>query len=75
MSQVTDFLAAAKKDEALRKQLKAAMDNHGFVKIAQDKGYNFTAEELQTELNSMSEEEVAEIVNPGIAPREHLKPQ
>lgn len=72
---VTEFLAAAKKDQELKQKLKAAMDKHGCVKIAQDSGYNFTADELQTELNSMSEEEVAEIVNPGVGPRQHIEPQ
>ncbi|WP_315790265.1 Nif11-like leader peptide family natural product precursor [Fischerella sp. JS2] len=72
---VTEFLAAAKKDQALRQKLKAAMDTHGCVKIGKDSGYEFTAEELQTQLNSMSEEEVAEIVNPGVAPRRHIDPQ
>jgi predicted ribosomally synthesized peptide with nif11-like leader len=72
---VTEFLADAKKDQELKQKLKAASDTHDWVQIAQDSGYNFTAEELQTQLNSLPEEEVAQIVNPGVAPRQHIEPQ
>ncbi|MFQ4142383.1 Nif11-like leader peptide family natural product precursor [Chlorogloeopsis sp. ULAP02] len=72
---VKEFLATAKQDDAIRQQLKSAMTVHGCIEIAKDSGYDFTAEELQSQLNEMSEEEVAEIVNPGVAPRRHIQPQ
>ncbi len=75
VASVKDFLATAKQDETMRQKLKSAMDVHGCVKIAKDNGYDFTAEELQSQLNEMSEEEVAKIVNPGVAPRRHIEPR
>lgn len=37
--------------------------------------YDFTTKELQAELSKMSDEDVAEIVNPGVAPRRHINPR
>lgn len=72
---VSEFITAAKQDEGLRQKLKAAMDMGGYIKVAQERGYDFTAEDLQMELNQMPEEDVAELVNPGIGPRRHIEPQ
>lgn len=72
---VREFLTAAKKDEQLRQSLKAAMDVSDCVKVARESGYDFTAEELQAQISKMPEEQVAEIVNPGVAPRRHINPQ
>jgi predicted ribosomally synthesized peptide with nif11-like leader len=72
---VAEFLTAAKQDESLRQKLKSAMDAETCVEIAEDIGYNFTSEELQTELGKMPDEEVARIVNPGVAPRLHINPR
>ena len=72
---VAEFLAAAKQDEGLRKRLKVAKSSQSCVDLAEQTGYFFTAEELQAALNQMSEEEVAEIFNPGIAPRQHIDPR
>jgi predicted ribosomally synthesized peptide with nif11-like leader len=66
---------ALKQDQALKARLKAAADPEAFIKIAQERGYNFTVTELQTELSQLSSEEVAAIVNPGIAPRLHIYPR
>lgn len=71
---VTQFIAALKQDEALRQQAKAAPNPAACIQLAQSQGYSFTAAELQTELGHLSEEEVAELVNPGIAPRRHIQP-
>ncbi|MHC5719893.1 MAG: Nif11-like leader peptide family natural product precursor, partial [Nostoc sp.] len=35
------------------------------IKIAQERGYDFTAKELDTEISKLSEEDLATIVNPG----------
>lgn len=72
---VTKFLADAKQDEALRKRLKMAESSQSCIDLAEQSGYVFTAEELQAQLSQMSEEEVAEILNPGIAPRQHIEPR
>lgn len=61
---VSEFLTAVKNDEQLRQKLKNAVDLDGYTCIAQDSGYNFTTEELRIEISKMSEQEVAEIVNP-----------
>lgn len=72
---VTEFLAAVKQDEVLRKRLKTAQSEQTCIDLAEQSGFFFTAEELQTELGKMSKEEVAEIFNPGIAPRVHIDPR
>lgn len=66
---------AVQKDEALKAKLKATNDAESFLKIAEQRGYKFTLEELQAELGKLSDEELAEIVNPGIAPRRHIVPR
>ncbi|MBW4636616.1 MAG: Nif11-like leader peptide family RiPP precursor [Iphinoe sp. HA4291-MV1] len=66
---------AVKLDQALKERLKAAADPETFIKIAQERGYDFTVEELQTELSKLSSEELAAIVNPGVAPRFHIYPR
>lgn len=65
---VSEFLTAVKNDEQLRQKLKDAVDLNGYTYIAQESGYNFTTEELRIEISKMSEKEVAEIFNPGVAP-------
>ncbi len=77
MSQATavEFLASAKKDEGLKQRLKAAMSADHCVEVGQVNGYNFTTQELQNVLDEMSDEDVAEIINPGVAPRRHITPR
>ncbi|MBW4599303.1 MAG: Nif11-like leader peptide family natural product precursor [Calothrix sp. FI2-JRJ7] len=72
---VAEFITAAKQDEGLRQKLQTAMDAKSCIDIAEDVGYDFTAEELEAELNKMPEEEVAGIINPGISPRRHIEPR
>ncbi|BAZ10868.1 nitrogen fixation protein [Calothrix sp. NIES-4071] len=72
---VSEFLTAVKNDEQLRQKLKDAVDLDGYTYVAQDRGYNFTTEELRIEISKMSEQEVAEIVNPGITSWGHIESQ
>lgn len=72
---VTEFLAAVKQDEVLRKRLKTAQSEQTCIDLAEQSGFFFTAEELQAVLGKMSDEEAAEIFNPGIAPRQHIDPR
>ncbi len=69
---VAQFLAAAKQNESLRQRLKSIMNFQNCVDIGRSIGYHFTLEELQAELSKMSNEEVAEIINPGVPPRRHM---
>ena len=69
------FFKAVQQDEALKQRLKATTDPDSFIKIAADRGYSFTVEELDTEISKLSEEKFAEIINPGIAPRRHIMPR
>ena len=71
---VSQFLADAQQNEALRKRLRAAMSIQSCVEVAESYGYLLSSEELQSELDQMSEEELAELINPGVAPRQHIKP-
>lgn len=72
---VAEFLAAVKQDEGLKQKLKAAIDDQSCVKVGEQSGYKFTPEELHAELSKMPQEELAEIVNPGVAPRRHIEPR
>ncbi|GAB1539280.1 hypothetical protein NUACC21_19460 [Scytonema sp. NUACC21] len=66
---------AVKEDLVLKERLKAVSEPEAFIKIAKERGYDFTVEELQTELSKLSAEELAAIVNPGMAPRRHICPR
>ncbi|MDJ0798932.1 MAG: Nif11-like leader peptide family natural product precursor [Calothrix sp. MO_167.B12] len=66
---------AVQRDSELEERLKATTNPEAFIQIATERGYNFTVEELESELNQLSSEELAAIVNPGIAPRLHILPR
>lgn len=69
------FFKSVKQDEALKAKLKATTDPESFVKIAEGHGYNFTTKELQAAISKLSDEEMAAVVNPGVAPRGHILPR
>jgi predicted ribosomally synthesized peptide with nif11-like leader len=71
----TRLFQAVKEDQALQQKLKATDDPQAFIKIAQERGYDFTVEELDSEINKLSEEDLAAIVNPGWGTRRHLNPR
>lgn len=77
MSQATvnQFVTAVKEDPSLMAELNGAVDIESYYKIAQNHGYFFTSEELKAELDKDSQEELAEMTNPGMAPRNHLSGQ
>lgn len=66
---------AIKEDRAFKEKLKAAENPETFRKIAEERGYHFSDEELREEISKLSEEELASVINPGIAPRHHLIPR
>ncbi|MFN6513423.1 MAG: Nif11-like leader peptide family natural product precursor [Nostoc sp. CreGUA01] len=66
---------AVKRDQALQQRLKATANPEAFIKIARERGYEFTVEELDAEIDKMSEEDLAAIVNPGWGTRRHLNPR
>ena len=69
------FFKAVQQDEALKAKLKATTDPESFIKIAEGHGYSFTTEELETEIGKLSPEQLAAVVNPGVAPRRHIMPR
>lgn len=69
------FFKAIQKDDALKAKLKATDDPETFVSIAAERGYNFTVEQLQAEIEKLSPEEMASVINPGVGPRRHLVPR
>lgn len=69
------FFKAVSKDEGLKARLKATTDPESFIKIAEERGYNFTVAELDQEISKLSDEEFAAVSNPGISPRRHLVPR
>ncbi|MDZ8083564.1 MAG: Nif11-like leader peptide family natural product precursor [Nostoc sp. DcaGUA01] len=66
---------AVKQDQALQEKLKATANPEAFIKIARERGYEFSVEELETEISKLSEEDLAAIVNPGWGTRRHLTPR
>ncbi|MBW4673914.1 MAG: Nif11-like leader peptide family natural product precursor [Desmonostoc geniculatum HA4340-LM1] len=66
---------AVKRDQALQQKLKATANPEAFIKIAHERGYEFTVAELETEIDKLSEEDLAAIVNPGWGTRRHLNPR
>lgn len=69
------FFKAVQNDEALKARLKATNDPETFVNIAAERGYQFTVEQLQDQIEKMSPEEVAAVINPGVGPRRHIVPR
>ena len=69
------FFKAVQKDEALKQKLKVITDPETFIKIAEARGYQFTIAELENAISKLSEEELAAVINPGIAPRRHIMPR
>ncbi|MDZ8104316.1 MAG: Nif11-like leader peptide family natural product precursor [Nostoc sp. DedQUE12a] len=66
---------AVKRDQALQEKLKATANPEAFINIARERGYEFTLEELDREIDKLSEEDLAAIVNPGWGTRRHLNPR
>lgn len=69
------FFKAVQHDEALKHKLKATTEPESFIKIAEGSGYHFTVEELENVIAKLSPEELAAVINPGIAPRRHIVPR
>jgi predicted ribosomally synthesized peptide with nif11-like leader len=61
--------------EAEQLRQKALSEPENFIKLAAARGYNFSLENLETQLSQLSDEELAGIFNPGIPPRRHLYPK
>lgn len=70
-----ELLKAVKENQALKQRLKATQNPEAFIKIAKESGYDFTKEELDSEINKLSEEDLAAIINPGWGPRQHIHPR
>jgi predicted ribosomally synthesized peptide with nif11-like leader len=69
---VDKFIQAVNEDPSLIAELKAAVDIESYYQIAKAHGYDFTPEELNSELSKKSLEELAMKINPGLSPRKHL---
>jgi Nif11 domain len=74
ISSVSEFLTATKQDENLHERLRAATTVRRCIELAESYGYKFSSEEFIAELDRLSDETVAKLVNPGVAPRRHIKP-
>ncbi|MDF5738501.1 MULTISPECIES: Nif11-like leader peptide family natural product precursor [unclassified Nostoc] len=66
---------AVKQDQALQERLKVTADPEAFIKIAQERGYEFSLKELESEISKLSEEDLANILNPGWGARRHINPR
>ncbi len=71
-STVANFIEAVKADPSLIAELKTAVDTESYHKVAKAHGYDFTDEELNSELSEQALEELAMTINPGMGPRKHL---
>ncbi len=45
------------------------------IQMARQRGYKFSKTQIKKELNQLSEEELASLLNPGVSPRHHLLPR
>lgn len=70
-----EFFKAVQKDQCLQSRLQATRDPKSFVKIAAERGYNFSEEELETVLNQLPDHEIAALTNPGVGSRQRLVPR
>lgn len=70
-----ELFKAVKQDQALQQKLRATANPEAFIKIAKERGYEFSTEELEAELDNLSEEDLAAIINPGWGPRRHINPR
>jgi predicted ribosomally synthesized peptide with nif11-like leader len=61
--------------QAQQERSKAKSDPEAFVALANARGYALRVEDLETQLDQLSDEEVASIFNPGIGKRRHLFPR
>ena len=57
---VSQFLLAVSADSVLKQKLAAVTDSVNFVKIAEDSGYSFTLEDLQTYIAEHNNGELSE---------------
>jgi predicted ribosomally synthesized peptide with nif11-like leader len=71
----TRFLKAVQEDQELQAKFKAIDDPETFVKMAAQRGYDFTVEDLENQIARMSHEEVAAVINPGVGTRRHILPR
>jgi predicted ribosomally synthesized peptide with nif11-like leader len=69
---VAQFIQAVNEDPSLVAELKAAVDIESYHQIATAHGFDFTEEELNSELSQRALEELAMTINPGMTPRKHL---
>ncbi|HIK08959.1 MAG TPA: Nif11-like leader peptide family natural product precursor [Oscillatoriaceae cyanobacterium M33_DOE_052] len=58
---------------AEKKQAMAHPDK--IIKIARQRGYKFSKNQIKKEIPQLSEEELASLLNPGVSPRHHLLPR
>ncbi len=70
-----EFFKAVKKDQALKSRVQATSDPIAFTQIAAEKGYHFSADDLESALDQLSEAELAALFNPGVGGRERLVPR
>lgn len=64
-----------KQAQAQQEKDKALSNPESFIKLARARGYTFTVKNLENQLSQLSDEDIAGIFNPGIAPRRHLFPK
>lgn len=68
------FKSVAEAQAVTEKQ--QAMDHpEQIMQMASQRGYKFSKTQIKKELNQLSEEELASLLNPGVSPRHHLLPR
>lgn len=66
------LLKAIQEREAVEEKNQAVENLEQFIKMAAQRGYSFTAEQIKNEISKLSLEELSSMLNPGVAPRHHL---
>ncbi len=63
---------AVKHNQDREMRTRALSDSATFIKMAAEQGHHLDANNLEAEVEGLSEEEIATIFNPGLSPRHHL---
>lgn len=69
------FFKSMKQDQALKARLQAVSDPKAFIQMAADRGYYFSEDALEAQLDRLPEDKLAALFNPGVGGRQRLVPR
>lgn len=75
MTRAAELLKAVRENEATQVKLLAMKSPTDFIKLAEKHGHHMTLDNLEAELNQLTESELAAMYNPGVGSRQRLIPR